>query len=185
MSLVPSNRARLAVCSRGPGGVRAGADGSGRWRRCLRAARYRRDGADARCSAGIADGDLNVVWMHGSASCNTNQDPEVQVHAYNATTHILRQNTCDTFEAPFAYVLIGSDRALLLDSGDTTSTTLRTTVQGLLGGKPLLVAHTHAHGDHTRGDVTFAGQPSTTVVAKSISAIQQTFQIATWPTSQG
>jgi glyoxylase-like metal-dependent hydrolase (beta-lactamase superfamily II) len=135
--------------------------------------------------SGIPDGDLNVTWMHGSASCNTNQDPEVQVHAYNATTYILRQNKCDTFEAPFVYVLVGTDRALLLDTGDTTSTALRTAVQGLIGGKPLLVAHTHAHGDHTRGDGTFSGQPNTTVVAKSIAAIQQTFQIATWPTSQG
>jgi glyoxylase-like metal-dependent hydrolase (beta-lactamase superfamily II) len=140
---------------------------------------------DGSGSTGIPDGDLNVTWMHGSANCNTNQDPEVQVHAYNATTYIIRQNKCDTFEAPFVYVLVGTDRALLLDSGDTTSTALRATVQGLIGGKPLLVAHTHAHSDHTRGDTTFAGQPNTTVVAKSISAIQQTFQIATWPTSQG
>jgi len=136
-------------------------------------------------SGGITDGDLNVAWMHGSANCSTNQDPAVQVHAYNATTYIIRQNKCDTFEAPFVYVLIGTNRALLLDTGDTTSTALRTTVQGLIGGKPLLVAHTHAHSDHTRGDGTFSGQPNTTVVATTIAAVQQAFQIATWPTSQG
>ena len=39
---------------------------------------------------------------------NQNTDPEVQVHAYNATTYIIRQNKCRTFEAPFIYVLIGT-----------------------------------------------------------------------------
>jgi len=134
---------------------------------------------------GLEPGSLAVTWMHGSANCNTNTDPEVQVHAYNATTLIIRQNKCDTFEAPFVYVLLGSDTALLFDSGATQSTTLRQTVSGLIGSRALLVAHTHAHGDHTAGDGTFTGQPNTTVVAKSQAAIQATFGIATWPTDLG
>jgi glyoxylase-like metal-dependent hydrolase (beta-lactamase superfamily II) len=134
---------------------------------------------------GLVPGTLNVTWMHGSQTCNTNTDPEVQVHAYNATTHIIRQNKCRTFEAPFIYVLQGTQSALVLDTGATTTITLRDTVRGLIGNKPLLVAHTHAHGDHTAGDSTFSGQPNTTVVAKTQGAIQSTFGITTWPTSQG
>ena len=136
-------------------------------------------------TGGLVPGTLDVAWMHGSANCNTNTDPEVQVHAYNATTYIIRQNKCDTFEAPFIYVLIGTTSALMLDTGDTGSTSLRAAVLPLLGGKPLLVAHSHAHGDHVAGDSTFIGQPGVTVVARSISAIQSTFGIATWPTSTG
>lgn len=136
-------------------------------------------------AGGLVPGTLDVAWMHGSANCGTNTDPEVQVHAYNATTYILRQNKCDTFEAPFIYLLIGTSSALLLDTGDTGSTSLRAAVLPLLGGKPLLVAHSHAHGDHTAGDATFAGQPGVTVVAHSISAIQSTFHISTWPTAMG
>jgi len=130
-------------------------------------------------AGGLVPGSLDVAWMHGSANCNTNTDPEVQVHAYNATTYIIRQNKCDTFEAPFIYVLIGTTSALMLDTGDTGSTSLRAAVL------PLLVAHTHAHGDHVAGDSTFTGQPNVTVVPRTISAIQSTFHIATWPTSQG
>jgi glyoxylase-like metal-dependent hydrolase (beta-lactamase superfamily II) len=134
---------------------------------------------------GLVPGTLSVTWMHGSQTCNTNTDPEVQVHAYNATTHIIRQNKCRTFEAPFIYVLQGTQSALVLDTGATMTPTLRDTVRGLIGNKPLLVAHSHAHGDHTAGDSTFSGQPNTTVVAKTQAAIQSTFGIATWPTSQG
>jgi glyoxylase-like metal-dependent hydrolase (beta-lactamase superfamily II) len=134
---------------------------------------------------GLERGSLAVSWMHGSQNCSTNTDPEVQVHAYNATVHIIRQNKCNTFEAPFIYVIEGSTTALALDTGATTTTTLRDTIRGLIGTKPLIVAHTHAHGDHTASDSRFSGQPSTTLVATTISAVQAQFSIATWPTSAG
>jgi len=142
--------------------------------------------ADPDAPGGLTPGNLDVAWMHGSQNCNQNADPELQVHQYNATTYIIRQNKCLTFEAPFVYVLIGTQSALLLDTGATNNTTtLRDTVLPLVGGKPLLVAHTHAHGDHTAGDSTFVGQPNVTVVALNQGAIQAAFGIATWPTSQG
>lgn len=136
---------------------------------------------------GLVPGTMEgVTWMHGSASCASNTDPEVQVHDYNATTHIIRQNKCDTFEAPFIYVLEGTTSALSLDTGATTTSTLATTVRDLVpAGKPILAAHTHAHGDHVAGDAQFAAQPMVTVVGKTLSAIQQTFGITKWPTDVG
>ena len=134
---------------------------------------------------GLTPGTLAVSWMHGSQNCATNTDPEVQVHAYNATTHIIRQNKCRTFEAPFIYVLQGTTTALVLDTGATTTVTLRDTVRGLVGTKPLTAAHSHAHGDHTAGDPRFTGQPNTTVIATTRTAVQAAFGITTWPTSTG
>lgn len=134
---------------------------------------------------GLVPGSMTVSWMHGSQNCATNTDPEVQVHMYNATTFIIRQNKCRTFEAPFVYVLVGTTGALVLDTGGTNTATLRTTVRGLIGTKPLLVAHSHAHGDHTAGDSQFSGQANTTVVALSQASIQQAFGITTWPTTVG
>lgn len=142
-------------------------------------------GGDGSGSGGLVPGDLNVQWMHGSQNCNANADPEVQVHAYNATTYIIRQNKCRTFEAPFIYVLIGSQTALVLDTGATSTTTLRDTILPLLNGKHVLVAHSHNHGDHTAGDGTWNGQATATVVARNQAAVQSAFSIATWPTSQG
>ena len=42
---------------------------------------------------GLEGGSLTVSWMHGSQNCNANADPELQVHAYNATIHIIRQKS--------------------------------------------------------------------------------------------
>jgi glyoxylase-like metal-dependent hydrolase (beta-lactamase superfamily II) len=127
---------------------------------------------------GLVPGSLQVTWMHGSQSCASNADPELQEHAYNATTIIFRQNKCDTFEAPFIYLLIGSTSALLLDTGATNTPALRTAVRARIGAKELLVAHTHSHGDHVAGDPQFAGQPNTTVVGTSVAAVQAAFGIA-------
>jgi glyoxylase-like metal-dependent hydrolase (beta-lactamase superfamily II) len=134
---------------------------------------------------GLSPGSLTVSWMHGSQSCATNTDPEVQVHTYNATTHIIRQNKCRTFEAPFIYVLQGTTGALVLDTGATTTVTLRDAVRGLVGTKALTVAHSHAHGDHVAGDPRFSGQPNTTVVGTTRAAVQAAFGITTWPMGTG
>jgi glyoxylase-like metal-dependent hydrolase (beta-lactamase superfamily II) len=136
-------------------------------------------------AGGLVPGSLTVRWMHGSADCRQNTDPEVQVHAYNATTYVIRQNKCRTFEAPFVYVLIGTRSALLFDTGGTDTQTLRDTIKRLIGGRPLLVAHSHAHGDHIASDGKFAGQPRVTVVANTVAAQQATFGITTWPDTLG
>ncbi len=140
-------------------------------------------GVDA--PSGLEPGTFPARWMHGSANCAQNTDPELQVHAYNATTHIIRQNKCDNFEAPFIYVLVGATSALVLDTGATNTPALRDAVRGLVGSRPLLAAHSHHHGDHFAGDAQLAGQPMTTVVARTRAAVQAAFGIATWPTDPG
>src|SRR3954452_14257223 len=76
-------------------------------------------------------GDLNVTWIHGAANCAHATDPPIQVHRFDADTFILRQSKCSepgtaaqvgpSFEAPFLYLLVGTSRALLLDSGASHS----------------------------------------------------------------
>jgi glyoxylase-like metal-dependent hydrolase (beta-lactamase superfamily II) len=136
-------------------------------------------------SGELEPGSLAVAWMHGSANCNQNSDPELQVHAYNATVHIARQNKCDTFEAPFIYVVLGATTALVVDSGATMTPALRMAVQALAGARAIVVAHSHSHGDHVAGDGQFAGQPNTTVVGRDLASIQSAFAIATWPDDPG
>ena len=62
-------------------------------------------------------GSLDVHWNEGALDCSaTPQDP-LQVHNYEPQTFILRQSPCADFEANFIYLLIGSDKALLIDTG--------------------------------------------------------------------
>lgn len=121
-------------------------------------------------------GDLNVSWIHGSESAKHNTDPEIQVHAYDEHTLVLRQNMAVNYEAPFMFLLFGNTRAVLIDTGATASAEffpLRRVVDGLVDewlaahpreGYGLLVLHTHPHGDHVAGDAQFAGRPDTLVV---------------------
>lgn len=135
-------------------------------------------------------------WIHGSANCSTNTDPPIQVHQYAPRTWILRQNACLNYEAPFMYLMIGDTKAMLIDSGATSSASLfpiRATVQGLLDtyeaannlpDLDLVVAHSHSHGDHRQGDGQFVGQPNTTVVGTSLGSVQSFFGFSNWPTQQ-
>jgi glyoxylase-like metal-dependent hydrolase (beta-lactamase superfamily II) len=133
----------------------------------------------------LIPGSLQVSWMHGASPCAQSRDPELQVHAYNASTYIIRQDKCRTFEAPFVYLLLGERQALLLDTGATNTAGLHDIVKPMVGARTLLVAHSHAHGDHVASDARFIGEPGTTVVAKTRAAVQAAFGITSWPTDQG
>jgi glyoxylase-like metal-dependent hydrolase (beta-lactamase superfamily II) len=133
----------------------------------------------------LVPGALAASWMHGAANCEQSTDPELQLHAYNATTFIFRQDKCRTYEAPFVYLLLGTSTALLLDTGATTSAALRDAVVALVGERSLLVSHTPAHGDHVASDARFRGQPRTTVVGTSVAAVQTAFGINRWPADAG
>jgi len=139
-------------------------------------------------------GDLDVVWDHGVPRKAPASGPAIQVHAYDEHTIILRQSKTTSFEAPFLYLLMGNDRAVLFDTGataDATAFPLRATVDDLLAdwrerhdARPdhhLVVAHSHAHGDHVAADDQFAGRADTTVVGTHLAAVQEFFGFSSWP----
>jgi glyoxylase-like metal-dependent hydrolase (beta-lactamase superfamily II) len=148
-------------------------------------------------------GDLHVTWIHGAPDCAASADPLIQVHRYDADTFILRQSKCSepgtpdqpgpSFEAPFLYLLVGRDRAFLLDTGASSAPAVlpvAATVSRLLtdhaaaAGRPpvpLLVAHSHSHGDHLAGDDQFRARPDTTVVPAGLAAVRAFFGLPHWP----
>ena len=116
-----------------------------------------------------------VKWIHGSPDCSKGIDPPIQVFQQDKSTWVLRQNKCLSFEAPFMYLLLGDDRALLLDTGATDnpeSFPLYTTVRSLIGERPLLVLHSHSHGDHCRGDEQFTAQAGVELVAPNTAGLR-------------
>lgn len=139
--------------------------------------------------AQLVPGSMDVQWNQGSADCAAHPQPPIQVHAYNDRTYILRENLCATFEAPFMYLLVGSRRAMLIDTGDVADPQrmpLARTVMALLPGSganklPLLVVHTHGHLDHRAGDPQFASMPHVRLVPADLDHVRQYFGFANWP----
>jgi len=131
-------------------------------------------------------------WIHGSDPCSQNTDPGLQVVQYNATTYILRQNKCLNYEAPFLYLFIGSEKALLVDTGaeaPDASFPLFETVTNILKKKdgaslPLIVIHSHGHGDHHAGDHQFVDKVNVRLVPPVKDSIVAFFKLKPWPTSQ-
>ena len=103
-------------------------------------------------------------------------EPAVRGWRYDARTLLLRQSLFTHFEAPFLTLLLGSRRALLLDTG-TGDADVRRAIDGLLAGYggELVVAHTHAHDDHVGGDGQFVGRARTTIVGHSLLDVRNTF----------
>ncbi len=133
-----------------------------------------------------ASGSMDVKWSPGASDCQKNPQPPLQVHRYNAQTFILRETLCATFEGPFLYLLVGSERALLIDTGavsDAREMPVARTVRGLLPKPdfPLAVLHTHGHLDHRSGDIQFAGDPHTLVVGTTLDDVVQHFRFHDWP----
>jgi hydroxyacylglutathione hydrolase len=134
------------------------------------------------------DGPPEPAWVHGAAG-----EPPLQVHCHDEHTFVLRQSKNVSYEGPFLFLLFGDQRALLLDTGDEADPErfpLARIVDGLVAqwleahprdGYELVVAHTHSHRDHRRGDPQFTGRESTVLVGTSLEEVQAFFGFTDWP----
>ena len=137
----------------------------------------------------LAPGSMDVHWNEGSSACAKNPQPPLQVHQYNTRTFILRENLCATFEAPFMYLLIGSTKALLVDSGDVADAKivpLADMVMHLLPREktaklPLLVVVRDRDLDHLAGDEQFTHLSNTQVVGFDIDSVRNYYKFTYWP----
>lgn len=139
-------------------------------------------------AARLVPGSMDVHWNEGAQDCGKNPQPPLQVHRYNDRTFILRENPCATSEAPFMYLLVGSSRALLIDTGDVADPKLMPLAQTVMAllpkgatRMPLLVVHTHGHMDHRAGDPQFAKLPDVEVVGTDLAHVKQYFGFDDWP----
>ncbi len=134
------------------------------------------------------EGTPEPAWVHGAPD-----EPAMQVHRHDEHTFVIRQSKNISYEGPFLFLLFGESRALLLDTGDEPDPErfpLARTVDGLLAqwlqAHPrdryeLVVAHTHSHGDHRRGDPQFSERAGTVLVGTSLDDVQAFFGITDWP----
>src|SRR5579872_3996981 len=125
----------------------------------------------------VETGTLPVTWITGGPNCA--EVPDWQVHEYNANFYILRESGCINYEKPFLYLILGRERALLVDTGAGAVATA-SFVATKHGKLPLVVAHSHGHGDHVAGDAGFQKTDGVTFVAATVEAEQKAFGIAKW-----
>ena len=129
-------------------------------------------------------------WIDGTS----HSEPRMQVQRYDADTYVIRQSIRTNFEGPFLYLLFGRDRVLLLDTG-AGGMLVRPIIDKVIGEwsaehhraapPPLVVAHSHAHGDHRMGDPEFKDRPDTVIVGWTPAEVAAFFQIGDWPRDIG
>jgi glyoxylase-like metal-dependent hydrolase (beta-lactamase superfamily II) len=133
----------------------------------------------------VAANSIFQPWIDGTAS----SEPQTQLQLYDADTYVIRQSLRTSDEAPFLYLVFGKDRALLLDTG-AGNIKIRPAVDAAIGkwlaahsrtSIPLVVAHSHGHGDHIAGDAEFAGRPDTTVIGTKPRDVAAFFKVTDWP----
>lgn len=137
------------------------------------------------CGHAVAARPLFQPWIDGT----TATEPQTQTQRLDADTYVIRQSVRTNFEAPFLYLLFGKDRALLLDTG-AGGLKIRPAVDAAISQWlaehhratiPLVVAHSHGHGDHRMGDAEFRDRTDTTVVGLAAPEVAAYFKIADWP----
>ncbi len=142
-------------------------------------------------AAAVEPGELPSRWRSGGPDCSA--VPDWQVHKYNQDFYILRQSGCTHYEKPFLYLIFGKDQALLEDTGAGQPKTAEIVMDLVAkwsqarGRKPvpLLVVHSHSHGDHVAGDSQFEGLPNVRMVKARVEDIQSGLGMRNWPVEIG
>lgn len=135
----------------------------------------------------------SLRWDPGAEEC-TPADARIEARALDEHTVAIRQNPCVDAEANVIYLLKGTSRALLIDSGATEDPQLNQVLVDLVstylaapdGSRlPLTVAHTHGHQDHRLGDAAFAKLPDTRIAPHEGAEMRRFFGLDRWPDGKG
>ncbi|MEM7278267.1 MAG: MBL fold metallo-hydrolase [Pseudomonadota bacterium] len=130
---------------------------------------------------------FDAPWINGREKT----EPTLQAQHYDENTVVIRQSLRTNFEAPFMYLIFGTESALLIDSG-AGSVNLRSLVDqkvkdwlNKMGRESLslIVMHTHSHADHVAADEQFRDREDTAVVGHKVNDVVDFFQFENWPNS--
>lgn len=95
-----------------------------------------------------------MKWNDGTSD----SEPLTEVHIPIAGKLVIfRQSLRTSFEGPFLHLILGPDKALLIDTGaGGTSGQLVAAVKKHLGTRKLFFTNSHGHNDHIAGNNAFA-----------------------------
>jgi len=131
-------------------------------------------------------------WHPGAEEC-TPETTRTEIQEITDRTFVLRQNPCVDYEANLVYLLLGSKRALLIDTGAVEGAAAAPLVEWVRlalertgeGRLSLLVVHSHGHQDHRAGDPAFAALPDTEIAPHEGDALREFLGFKDWPNSLG
>jgi glyoxylase-like metal-dependent hydrolase (beta-lactamase superfamily II) len=141
---------------------------------------------------GVRPGALPAKWITGGPNCI--EVPDWQVHEYNEDFYILRESGCTNYEKPFLYLIFGKDRVLLEDTGAGKTVETGRAVSAVIAkwcarnkreSIPLIVAHSHSHGDHVSGDAQFQTMANTAMVPLTVEGTRDFYKMSKWPEDPG
>ena len=102
---------------------------------------------------------LSRAWMKELRSHNKTKreyevDPYAEVYQFRDDVYGILKDSADGMGAPWMYLVVGKEKALLIDTGFGIGN-LKGLAEELAEGKPLYVVNTHAHFDHCYGNCQF------------------------------
>ena len=112
--------------------------------------------------------------------------PTVDIWSAANGVYAIRQKKMVHFEAPFLFLIVGRDIAILQDTGAVATSNqcpLPSIVSELIryeraGDRRLVVIHSHSHEDHTTGDEMFADNDGQIdVVPPSLGELERFFGV--------
>lgn len=81
-------------------------------------------------------------------------NPYAEVYQFRDNLYGIYTESLDGMGDPWIYLTVGPEKAMVIDTGFGVGN-LRGLVNEISGGKPLIVANTHAHYDHSYGNCQF------------------------------
>jgi glyoxylase-like metal-dependent hydrolase (beta-lactamase superfamily II) len=144
----------------------------------------------AMAAAASGNQPLDLRWDPGAEDCGSPAQARTESRAFDSTTVIIRQNPCVDFEANVLYLLLGDERALLVDSGASDDPADTAELARIVDGHrlrpdgtrlPLTVVHTHGHGDHHAGDAALSQLPNVIVMPLDSGDARRFLNLDGWP----
>lgn len=102
----------------------------------------------------IAWSGVKSIREHNSTKRIYEVDPYVEVYQYRENIFSLYTENADGMQDMWMHLIIGPERAMLIDTGYGIGNT-KGLVDFLTGGKPTIVVNTHSHCDHAYGNCRF------------------------------
>lgn len=102
---------------------------------------------------------LCKAWMKELRTNNKTKkvydvDPYAEVYQFREDVYGILKDSADGMGAPWMYLINGSERAMLIDTGFGIGN-LKGLIEEIIGDKPYDVVCTHAHFDHCYGNCQF------------------------------